>query len=282
MFDQTQSNLLDGLMLGDAYIPPNQALLYFGQQRRNREYVEYIATALGMLIERVRDRARKPDRRTGKVYECSELRSLSHPVYARLRQRWYKDGRKVVPGDFRISPECVLHWFLCDGSCSVNRGGAQLVLCTDAFATQEVEFLRQQLGSVGIEAALITNRRIRVSQRSIERFYRFIGECPVLCMAYKWIPEQNRASSQQTHLKPFYGDIHNLYVNGGWSCREIASKFRTNYYSVRWILKRHFGVSFGKNATVETTCREGLVIPPQRLHAEPRRRTSEDTVRPAW
>ncbi len=269
MFDQTQSNILDGLMLSDAYVSGKQRLLHFSQRRQNREYVEYVAQSLGIDSDRVRDRTRKPDKRTGKVYECSELRTLSHPVFIQMHERWYRDGKKVVPGDLRITPECVLHWFLCDGSCSANRGGAQLVLCTDSFSRAEVESLRDQLGSIGVEATFLPgSRRIRVSQKSIGRFYEYIGECPVSCLAYKWIPEENRASRQQ-NLKPFYEAIHNLFSINGWSCERIARKFGTNYFSVRYILKKHYGIRFGKNATTETTCREGVVAP-----SETKRRAS--------
>jgi len=260
MFNQTQSNLLDGLLISDAYIPAKQRLLYFGQCRKNREYVEYVARQLGYPVERVRDRTRQPDKRTGRRYECSELRTLSHPMFTDLRARWYADGKKVVPGDLRISPEFVLHWFLCDGACSVNRGSGQLMLCTDSFTQEEVESLQKLLASVGIESSVMASKRLRVRQRSIGRFFEYIGECPVQCLAYKWIPLSNRAA-KQNNLQPNYEEIHGLYASEGWSCTQIARKFRTNYFSIRYILMKHYGVRFGKNAATETTCREGLGAP---------------------
>jgi len=214
MFDQTQSNILDGLMLGDAYIPENQHLFYFGQCRAHREYVELVAHLLGYPVERVRDRIRKADKRTGKQYSCSELRSLSHSIFAVLRQRWYRNGKKVVPADLRISREVVLHWFLCDGACSVNRNSGQMMLCTDAFQQEEVESLQGLLASVGIESSRMKTCRIRVRQKSIGRFYDYIGESPVQCLAYKWIPQGNRTRKQQD-LKPFHQEIHDLYTHIG-------------------------------------------------------------------
>lgn len=279
MFDQTQSQILDGLLIGDGYIPQKQHLFYFGQCLRNREYVVYVARQLGIPVERVKDRSRKPDARTGQVYECSELRTLSHPYFARLRERWYRDGKKVVPNNLRVSREFLLHWFLCDGACSVIRGSAHMMLCTDSFTAEEVRFLKNQLEEVGIESQ-VTGRRLRVRQKSIIRFYDYVGACPVQCLAYKWIPERNRVS-RQADLQPHYSDIFRLHVREGRSCSEIAQRFETNYYSIRYVLKHHFGVSFGKNPVTETTCREGVVAP-----SETARRASlfasEDTVRPAW
>lgn len=264
MFDQTQSQIIDGLLIGDGYIPRNQDLLYFGQRQTNREYVEFIAGQLGVPVERVKDRTRQPDKRTGKVYACSELRTLSNPVFAAFRKRWYRDGKKVVPGDLNVSPEFLLHWFLCDGSCSVNRSGAHMMFCTDAFTSSEVEYLKSLLESIGIESSLMRTNRIRVHQKSVERLYAYIGECPVECMKYKWIPVDNRVSRQRG-LKPFYNQIYNLYTINGWSCNRIARKFETNYFSIRYILKNHYGISFGKNPATETTCREGVVAPSETI-----------------
>jgi len=260
MFDQTQSNILDGLLVSDAYIPAKQRLLYFAQRRECREYVEYIAVRLGYSVDRVLDRTRQPDKRTGRRYACSELRTLSQPEFAGLRARWYAGGKKVVPEGLRISPEFVLHWVLCDGACSPNRGSGQLMLCTESFTAQEVESLQGLLASVGIESSMMASRRIRVRQRSIGRFYDYIGECPVRCLAYKWIPLENRGSRQQ-NLRPFYEQINNLFTRDGWSCNQIARELGASYYSIRYVLKSRFGISFGKNAATETTCREGLVAP---------------------
>jgi hypothetical protein len=260
MSDQTRNQVLDGLLLGDAYIPREQSLLYFSQCQRHREYVEYVAQQLSLPVDRVRDRARKPDKRTGKIYLCSELRTLAHREYAELRQRWYRDGRKVVPTDLQASRPLVLHWFLCDGACSVNRNSGQLLLCTDAFTQEELEFLQELLRSVEIESSIVCGRRIRIRQRSLSRFFDYIGESPVECLKYKWIPAESRRSRQQ-HLRPHYEEIRRLYLQEQWSCQRIAERFNTNYFSIRYVLKSHFGISFGKKLTAETTCREGVVAP---------------------
>jgi len=269
MFDQTRSEILDGLLIGDGSIPRNQNLFYFGQRKDSREYVEFVAKQLGIPVSRVQDRARKPDSRTGRVYHCSELRTFSDPYFARQRERWYRDGRKVVPGDLRISRPLLLHWFLCDGSCSVNRGGAQMVLCTDSFGKEEVLSLQAMLKTVGIECRPV-GRRLRVRQKSIARFYEYVGPCPVKCLAYKWVPEENRVS-RQTDLTPHYAEIRSLYRDDGWSCEAIARKYGTNYFSIRYVLKKLLGAGFGKNPAAETTCREGVVAPSETARRAPAR-----------
>jgi hypothetical protein len=260
MFDQTQRYILDGLMIGDGYLPPNQNLFYFGQARRNREYVVHVANHLGIPEERVKDRTRKPDARTGKCYQTSELRTLSDPFFGHQRERWYRGRTKVVPRDLQVSKEFLLHWFLCDGACSVIRGSAHLMLCTDSFAVSEIEFLKGLLEQAGIESKIVGGNRLRVRQKSVIAFYDMIGECPVECLAYKWIPEENRVS-RQVDLQPHYPEIFRLHSREGWPCSRIGEKFGTNYFSIRYVLKCHFGVSFGKNPTAETTCREGVVTP---------------------
>ena len=271
MFDQTQSNILDGLLAGDASIPRGQNLPHFSQRAACREYVELVARQLGIPADRVRSRTRKPDRRTGRVYRCSEFRTLSDPIFGLLRRRWYRDGIKAVPSDLKVSREFVLHWFLCDGACSTNRRGAQLMFCTDGFSLEGVDHLRGLLASVGVETSLCEGPRIRVRQNSVNRFFDYVGECPVRCLEYKWVPSENRASRQKD-LRPAYEEIYNLYAVAGWSCERIARKFGTNYWSIRYVLKNHFGVSFGKNAVAETTCREGVVAPSETARRAPARR----------
>jgi hypothetical protein len=139
-----------------------------------------------------------------------------------------------------------------------------MMICTDAFTRQEAEFLKGLLESVGIESAVMRTNRLRIHQKSIERFYEYIGECPVECLKYKWVPAENRVLKHRD-LRPFYGEIFSLYAISGWSCDRIARKFETNYSSIRYILKNYFGVSFGKNPAIETTCREGVVAPSETI-----------------
>ena len=87
MFDQTQSNILDGLLIGDGYIPARQKLFYFGQCRKHREYVEYVARLLRVpgsngFETGSANRTSEPEN----GISCSELRTLSHPFYAELRR----------------------------------------------------------------------------------------------------------------------------------------------------------------------------------------------------
>lgn len=268
MFDQTQSEMIDGLLLGDASIPAGQNLFYFGQCKDRREYVKYVANQMGLSTDRVRSRKRKADSRTGKSYHCSELRTLSDSYFAHLRERWYPDGIKRVPDDLSLSSQCVLHWFLCDGSASMTRNSAQLVLCCDAFEKLDLERLSHLLNEVNITSTILRQRRIRIRQESIQHFYDYIGKCPVSCLEYKWLPKQNRASRQK-RLQPHYDEIYDLYRNHKWSCSRIAKKFESNYFSIRYVLKTHFGISFGKNATTETTCREGVVAPSETARRAP-------------
>ncbi len=268
MSNQTRGNVIDGLLLGDAYIPLRQKFFYFAQKQESREYVEHVATLIGEPLDRIRDRARKPDSRTGKIYSCTELRTLSHPDFVALRQRWYRDGKKVVPEDLKASRELILHWFLCDGSCSALAGRAQMVLCTEGFARPDGVRLRSLLESIGVEASQMTSGRLRVRKKCLGHFYDYIGECPVRCLQYKWIPPEQRRC-HQADLRPRYARIAELYLREGWSCEKIGKEFGSNYFSIRYVLKNHFGVRFGKNATVETTCREGVVAPSETTRRAP-------------
>ncbi len=246
MFNQTQKQIIDGLIISDAYVA-REGLFYISQTSKYHEYVVYIANQLDIEENRVKIRARQPDKRTGKIYECSELRTLSHPVYLELRKRWYKNGRKVVPRDLVISKEFILHWFLGDGCCSINRNGAILVLCTDAFTKSDVEYLKGLMKNIGINCTIQKNNRLRIPKKDMLTFFDYMGDCPVDCLAYKWLDRKYLVLKQRS-LKPFYSEIYRLYLKG-WSLTQIAEKFDTNYFSIRYILKHSYSVSLSKNST---------------------------------
>ncbi len=246
MFNQTQKQILDGLIISDAYIT-REGMFYISQTSKNHEYVVYIANQLGIEENRIKIRTRKPDKRTGKIYECSELRTLQHPIFLKLRERWYKNGRKVVPQNLIVSKEFLLHWFLGDGCCSINRNSAILVLCTDAFTKHEVEYLKKLMKSIEINCTIQKNNRLRIPKKDMIAFFDYMGDCPIKCFEYKWLDHKYLVLKQQ-NLKPFYSEIYYLYLND-WSLNQIAEKFNTNYFSIRYILKNSYSVNLSENFT---------------------------------
>jgi hypothetical protein len=64
--------------------------------------------------------------------------SQQRPELKEQRRRWYPLGKKVVPKDIALTPECLAHWMSGDG-CGTPIG--QIVFATQGFSRAECEFL---------------------------------------------------------------------------------------------------------------------------------------------
>jgi hypothetical protein len=73
----------------------------------------------------------------------------------KLYQRWYKNGKKIVPSNLKLTPRVVLHWFIGDG----GTGKYRVALHTLAFSKEENELLADLLNKeIGISATLISKK----------------------------------------------------------------------------------------------------------------------------
>lgn len=83
------------------------------------------------------------------------LRSLNYVELVTERQRWYPNGKKIVPRDLRLTPAVLLHWFCGDGRGGDRKG--TLGFCTDGFTVEDVDFL---VGRLRIDLGVIALRTV--------------------------------------------------------------------------------------------------------------------------
>ena len=96
--------------------------------------------------------------------------------------RYYQDGRKDLPNDFKLTPLKLKYWYYGDGHL-VNKKTP--IICSLLFNKKKLKkILLPQLEKLGIKANLQKNR-IYVKKESAERFFEIVGE-PISCYKYKW------------------------------------------------------------------------------------------------
>jgi len=141
--------------------------------------------------------------------------SENNILFTEERKRWYINGTKIVPHDFRYSPLSMKIWYICDGTIRKNK----ILLCTDSFGKKNLEttvvpFLR----TIGVKSWVTKNNRVYISAISSRRFLDYIGECPVDCFRYKWnlIPPH--------YYKPTAAELHDMYILKKMPISEIGSK----------------------------------------------------------
>src|SRR5206468_3127331 len=76
--------------------------------------------------------------------------------------KWYPNGKKIVPLELKLTPTTVLHWFMGDGTTSFikNTNRVELTLCTNGFNKIEVIFLKKLLSEINLDLGIykVTNK----------------------------------------------------------------------------------------------------------------------------
>jgi len=142
----TFAELIEGLLLGDAYIDP-KGLLHLEQSDARLGWVTHVrelllATGAESKIIPILPRKRIID---GREVRSRPGHVLYTPAYVELqaeRRRWYPQGRKIVPPDLKLTPMSLAHW-LCGDATSSDQGDIRF--CTNGFTEHDTIFLAERL-----------------------------------------------------------------------------------------------------------------------------------------
>lgn len=177
---------IEGELLGDAYVQINKWSGRFLYTSKYKEYVEYISKVLkksgieqsGKIIRRINNQYKS----TSYNY-CSK----AYPELKSLCNKWYSDGKKIVPKDIELTPLTCRQWFIGDGNLGQCNKNPYIRLATCGFSISDVEWLVTQLNQLGFKVTRQSSyNRIYISTKSTPNFINYIGKCPVKCYQYKW------------------------------------------------------------------------------------------------
>jgi len=146
-------NFVDGHLLGDAGVYPNHrrftGTCYYTQSCIYKEYVNDIASYFSNfdVVSVVNDGRYVHGYTDSFQYAVNSCYYIEFSV---IRSRWYskyyyddKDGyeyfkyQKIVPRDIKLSPVCVLNWYLDDGNINYH----SINISTQGFRLCDVDFL---------------------------------------------------------------------------------------------------------------------------------------------
>lgn len=179
-------DLLDGLLLGDGNISLQKKAInaYFRQTCKSKEYLEYIQP----LLELVDIPFEKSIYYRGEKLASYMLTSRVSPFLTEEFNRWYPNGTKIVPNDLVLTPLCVCHWFIGDGTLSSAHAYFMgIKIATHSFTREEREFLVELLKKEGIQSCRTNDTgELWINKKSTQDFFDYIGECPVEFYSYKW------------------------------------------------------------------------------------------------
>lgn len=212
------NDIIEGTMFSDACFEvnknhkPGNPRYRFKQSLEKREYVEYIANEFGMPKNVIFGTTFYKDNRRPPAHYTA-FRTKTYKEFMPYYQRWYINGKKCIPLDLKITPIFLLHAWLGDGylcprknikkgrMCPCQR------ICTEGFLLEDlVNIFIPKLIEVGIESRIHWNincynkrkyNQICVAAKSYNRFFDFIGSCPLDCFRHKWVPGTNLTNEQR-------------------------------------------------------------------------------------
>ena len=187
-----QQELFDAHMIGDG------SLIYrhknrdkhpsFSMCNKQEQYLIWLTTQMEIFNERPVWCRSAVDKRTGNLSECYYLIALQRPEFSIEYQRWYSNnGAKNIPLDVNVSKEFLLHWYIDDGSLATHGG---IYFAVDSYSRNRIEHLRDKLEVLtGCKIGIHKNGkgfRLYFAKKYREKFFNFIGPCPVVEYEYKW------------------------------------------------------------------------------------------------
>lgn len=178
-----QKEIVIGSLLGDAHLVATTRGYAFRLNHgiAQKEYVDWKFQELENLTNL------SPRVCNEKVYY---FRSVSHPFFDLLRNKFYPGRLKVLPKDLDkwLTPLSLAIWFMDDGA----REGCQVRINSQSFSLKENKRLIRILeAKLGISATINRDKdrfRLKVNDKSMDRFRKLVSPYLLPSMLYKLSP----------------------------------------------------------------------------------------------
>lgn len=181
---------IDGELLGDGCLTSQSSCsASFNYSSKYSKYIKYISDTLNSFGIKRTGKIRKwfnGESNCGGYYYTSRC----YPELLSIRQRWYPNGKKIIPRDLKLTPLTLRQEHLGDGSLihqQKGKGRPYIQLSTHSFSINDVEWLIEKLHKLNFKATRQpSNNTIYISPYSVKDFLAYIGKCPIECYKYKW------------------------------------------------------------------------------------------------
>ena len=193
--DSKTRAFLDGLLLGDGCISNATSVsANYTHTEKHKDYLIWLSQQLaGCGIEQVGTIREYTNTFNGHTAQVSRFATHPYSEFLYMRNRWYPDGKKMVPADLIIKPITAFNWYVGDGYLLKRRNQrSTIIFCTECFPENDCLFLIRKLAIKGIKAQLARYRngfRITLGVDNTIKLLDFIGPCPeeiFPCYGYKW------------------------------------------------------------------------------------------------
>jgi hypothetical protein len=147
-----QDQILNGHMLGDGYLSNGKKYKNscFALKRKEEDY-QYLLWSYNYFQELMTDKGIK---KTCNLTGFGSFPQVSFftrklPIFTEYYNKWYPEGKKIVPKDLVLTPLTIAVWLADDGYIHIKRKNGRFSLCigfcTQGFNEDDIIFLRDKL-----------------------------------------------------------------------------------------------------------------------------------------
>lgn len=180
--DDDEKEILEGILLSDGCLSERtriSARLTFGFK-----YIEMVNSIIENLPSLNFSRPYQ-DKKT----KCWHSKSKMYHDLLFEHNKWYVEGKKIIPKNIILSPKSLYWWYIGDGYISEEK----VYLCTDSYTGNDVEFLVNRLKLLGFNCKINTRNRIYFNKIESKLFLKCLSENNQILdvYKYKWKIEKN-------------------------------------------------------------------------------------------
>lgn len=172
---EIEKEILDGLMISDGCMSSKTSI-------SARFTCGFKYESLLHEIKRVFPNIEFGNIRQDKKTKCFHLKSRMYAELLEENKRWYIDGKKIIPKDFRLTPTSCFWWFISDGYLNHNN----VYLATMCFNDEDLLFIMKELKKLNFKINLTGRKEISLSKESSESFIKWILKDNILLKDYEY------------------------------------------------------------------------------------------------
>lgn len=170
--NELEKEIFDGIMISDGSLNKSRISARLTLGFKYEETLYRIIEDLSSLKFTTPWNYKWVDKRTKNEYSNFYTKSNSYSDLLYEYKRWYKDDKKIIPNDVKLTASFFYWWYVCDGYISRD----VVFLSTDNFEKKYVKNISDKINDTGFKNSVTTRNRIRFYKEDSERFLDWISE----------------------------------------------------------------------------------------------------------
>jgi len=174
---EKEKEILDGLMISDGCMSSTTAI-------SARFTCGFKYESLLHEIKRVFSSFEFGNITQDKKTKCFHMKSRMYAEFLEENKRWYVDGKKIIPKDFRLTATSLFWWFISDGYLNHNN----IYLCTDSFSDSDLTLAINFFKKENFNPNITSQKRLSFSNLESEKLINWMlkENCPLNDYVYKF------------------------------------------------------------------------------------------------